>query len=317
MSNASSSRLTHRTSLPTSTAGRTAGALGKSRRYRLRFSLNVLHIRFTPILAGVLRFTQVRNPASKVNNKKPEQNNKNHQDFGGPSRVILLVFAIFLLSQFVAALLLKIAYGIIHPGADNILDQSVGAQFFYILLAEALAVGCVIWVLRRRQLGLGAIGFSRRPAWRDVKWAGLGFVIFYGILVAVTAILTLLIPGFDSGAPQDVGFNVLSTPLDQIIALIALVILPPLGEEILIRGYLYSGLRSRWAFWPAMLITSLLFGVAHLSTGANGTLWAAGVDTFILSAILVYLRERSGALYAPIMMHAANNLIAFVAHFHG
>ncbi|MEK7095876.1 MAG: type II CAAX endopeptidase family protein [Patescibacteria group bacterium] len=268
--------------------------------------------------------TNKKNRKSKIENREETTNSQflisnstSEASFGGPARVILLVFAIFLLSQFVAALLLKIAYGVIHPGADNILDQSVGAQFFYILLAEALAVGCVIWVLRRRQLGLGAIGFSRHPAWHDVKWTGLGFVIFYGLLVAVTAILTLFIPGFDSGAPQDVGFNVLSTPLDQIIALIALVILPPLGEETLMRGYLYSGLRSRWAFWPAMFITSLLFGVAHLSTGANGTLWAAGVDTFILSAVLVYLRERSGALYAPIMMHAANNLIAFVAHFHG
>jgi len=252
-----------------------------------------------------------------VNRKEPEQNKKIHQDFGGPARVILSAFAIFLLSQVAAVFLLEVAYGIIRPGSKNILDQSVGAQFFYILLAEALAVGCVVWILRRRTLRLGSIGFSRRIQWRDVKWTGLGFVVFYGLLIAVTAILTLLIPSFNVNAPQDVGFNVLSTPLDQIIALIALVILPPLGEETLMRGYLYSGLRSRLKFWPALLVTSLLFGVAHLSTGVNGALWAAGVDTFVLSVVLVYLREKTAALYAPIMMHGLNNLVAFFAHFHG
>lgn len=237
-------------------------------------------------------------------------------NFGGPARVILSVFAIFLLSQLVAAFLLEAAYGIFRPGVDNILDQSAAAQFLYILLAEALAVGCVVWILRRRALGLGSIGFGRRPAWRDVKWAALGLVVFYGLLVTVTVILTLLIPGFNAGAPQDVGFNVLSTPLDRIIALIALVILPPLGEETLMRGYLYSGLRSRLKFWPALLITSLLFGAAHLSTGVKGALWAAGVDTFVLSVVLVYLREKTAALYAPIMVHSLNNLVAFFAHFH-
>ncbi len=244
-------------------------------------------------------------------------NSTSAASFGGPARIILSVFAIFLLSQFVAVFLMEGAYGLIRPGSKYTLDQSAAAQFFYILLAEAIAVGCVMWVLRRRHLRLGSIGFSRRPKWRDIKWAALGFLVFYGLLFAVTAILSLLIPSFNINAPQDVGFNVLSSPLDRIIALVALVILPPLGEETLMRGYLYSGLRSRLKFWPAMLITSLLFGAAHLSTGVHGALWAAGVDTFVLSLILVYLRERSGALYAPIMVHGLNNLVAFFAHFHG
>ncbi len=237
--------------------------------------------------------------------------------FGSPVRVILYAVGIFLVSQFVAALLLEIVYGIIQPGSKNILDQSAAAQFFYILLAEALAVAAILLVLRRRKLGLASIGLGRRPTWRDAKWTIVGFVAFYGLLLAVMAILSLLIPSFNVNAPQDVGFNVLSTPLDRIIALVALVILPPLGEETLMRGYLYSGLRSRLKFWPAMLITSLLFGAAHLSTGVSGALWAAGVDTFILSAVLVTLRERTGALYAPIMVHGLNNLVAFFAHFHG
>ena len=254
---------------------------------------------------------------SKANSQFPIPNSAPKARFGGPVRVILTTFVIFLVSQFVAAFLLQIAFGIIHPGNKNILDQSVVAQFFYILLAEGLAITSVLLILRRRGLRLKSIGFGRHVQWSDVKLAALGLVVFYGLLLAVTAILTLIIPSYNAGAPQDVGFNVLSTPLDQIIALIALVILPPLGEETLMRGYLYSGLRSRLKFWQAMLITSLLFGAVHLSTGVNGALWAAGVNTFILSVVLVYLRERTGALYAPIMVHSANNLIAFVAHFHG
>jgi membrane protease YdiL (CAAX protease family) len=40
-------------------------------------------------------------------------------------------------------------------------------------------------------------------------------------------------------------------------------------------------------------------------------MWAAAFDTFILSVVLVYLREKTGALYAGMLVHMLNNLLAF------
>jgi membrane protease YdiL (CAAX protease family) len=69
-------------------------------------------------------------------------------------------------------------------------------------------------------------------------------------------------------------------------------------------------------FWPAVVVTSLFFGAAHLELGSGGPLvWAAAVDTFLLSVVLCFLRERSGALYAGMLVHMANNLVAFGVHF--
>jgi membrane protease YdiL (CAAX protease family) len=66
-----------------------------------------------------------------------------------------------------------------------------------------------------------------------------------------------------------------------------------------------------------MVVTSLLFGMAHLQSGENASLiWSAALDTFVLSLILVYLRETTGALYAGVLVHSLNNLIAFIGHFH-
>lgn len=252
---------------------------------------------------------------SGASSKKLTANGKRlTADLGGPGRVILSAFGIFLVSQFFAALLIGIGLNFI--GAQQNIDQSAAAQFVYILFVEGLVIGSIYWLLKRRGIGLPAIGIGRRLAWLDFKWAIAGFLAFYGLVVAVTLVITLLIPNFDVDQAQDVGFNYLSTPLDQIIALVALVALPSIGEEILMRGYLYSGLRLRMTLFPALVITSLLFGAAHLSTGVEGTLWAAGVSTFILSVVLVYLRERTGALYAPVMVHGLNNLVAFFVHFH-
>ncbi len=235
--------------------------------------------------------------------------------FGGPGRIITTALAVFVASQFVAALLAEIFLNLTHSGTN--LNNSVPANFLSILLAEGLAAGLVLKIIKTRGLGLSAIGLGRRPRWTDLGRALLAFVVFYGLLIVVTLLLGLIFPRLNLNQPQDVGFNNLSGPLGNLLAFVALVLLPPLGEEPLVRGYLYSGLLSRWRFVPAMILTSLLFGVAHLEFGSGSSLvWAAGADTFVLSLVLVYLRERTGALYAGMLVHVLNNLIAFAVHFH-
>jgi len=242
------------------------------------------------------------------------------RSFGGPVRVVLATLIIFFLSQFIAALIIGIYLGFHHTGAKlsfNI-DQSAPVQFFYVLFAESLAAWLAIKIVQKRGLGLAAIGLGRAPRWLDVIRAILGAGSVYLALIAVSILVRLVFPHLDVNQAQDVGFARLNSSIDSILAFISLVILPPIGEEILVRGYLYSGLRSKMRFVPAMLITSVLFGLAHLTSGSGGaTIWIAAIDTFVLSLVLVYLREKTGALYACMLVHALNNLIAFGVHFHG
>jgi membrane protease YdiL (CAAX protease family) len=240
-------------------------------------------------------------------------------NLGRPWVVILITLLVFFASQFFAALLVSIGLAVFRPSESiaDLLDDSAVTQFFYVASAEALVLAMTFLAVKKwRKLPLRSIGFGRWPMRRDFTLAIGGAAAFYGLLIASSILITYLIPDLDIDAEQDVGFNTLNTALDQSLAFIALVVLPPIGEETLMRGYLYSGLRAYWRFIPAAIVTSLLFGVAHLGTGAAGvTLWIAGINTFLLSLVLVYLRERTGALYAPMLVHAANNLIAFSIHF--
>lgn len=246
---------------------------------------------------------------------------KDSKDLGSPWTVILITLLIFLFSQFIAVLFIGIGNGLIHPHSSlsNALNQSAPIQFFYVLLAEGLAAVLTIFVVKEfRGLSLASIGLGRRPKFRDVTRALVGAFAFYVLIVIASIIVNIFSPDINTKEAQDVGFNSLNSSLDQILAFSALVFLPPIGEETLVRGYLYSGLRSRWRFIPAMLVTSVLFGLAHLGSGSDGTpLWVAGIDTFLLSVVLVYLRERTGALYAGMLVHAMNNVVAFGVHFHG
>jgi membrane protease YdiL (CAAX protease family) len=243
-------------------------------------------------------------------------------NFGNPWLVFATTLLIFIVSQLIAAFIIELVYSITHQvtpiSGDSFLNASAISDFFYVFLAEGLSIWFVFKVLKMRGLGLAKIGLGRLPKWGDLTKGLIGFGAFYGLLIISGIILNLIFPDLNTNQTQDIGFNTLNNSMDHILAFVALVFLPPLGEEILVRGYLYSGLRASWRFVPAMIATSLLFGFAHLQTGSGASLlWAAGVDTFVLSLVLVYLRERTGALYAGMLVHSLNNFIAFGVHFHG
>jgi len=113
------------------------------------------------------------------------------------------------------------------------------------------------------------------------------------------------------GQKQELGFDQLFTSGQKLLALVSLVVLPPIIEETVFRGFLFSGLRKKCNFIVAALVTSVLFASLHLLASSQGPLWIAGLDTFVLSLVLCYLREKTGALWAPMMLHALKNVIAF------
>ena len=74
----------------------------------------------------------------------------------------------------------------------------------------------------------------------------------------------------------------------------------PFAEELYFRGVLYNWMRDRWGIWPAILMSSLIFGIVH------GEI-AIAISAFILGILIAWAYERSGSLWTAIMIHAINN----------
>lgn len=85
-----------------------------------------------------------------------------------------------------------------------------------------------------------------------------------------------------------------------------IVILAPLGEELLFRGFLQKFLEEHWQdVTKAVLVTSLFFAIIHLNP-----YWL--IQIYILGVLLGYLAWRTGSIWAGFILHAANNLIALL-----
>ncbi len=154
-----------------------------------------------------------------------------------------------------------------------------------------------------REMGLG--GWLK---WRDLLLAPSGWLVYLILSISLAIIASKIIPWYDFNQKQDLGFNfsMAVNNFDKVAIYIMLVILAPIAEEILFRGYLFTKLRSHLSLISAIIITSLLFGLAH---GA----WNVGVSTFALSVVSCVIREYTGSLYVPILIHMINNGVALFA----
>ena len=164
--------------------------------------------------------------------------------------------------------------------------------------------------LKRPFIGL------KKPKLKHILFGVVAAVPYYGIYIIMVGIISLIIPALNVSQTQEIGFSSVHGFLPLILALISLVIIPPLAEEIATRGFLYTGLRRWMPKIVAAVVVSVVFGAAHLAEGgAAGPLWIGAIDTFILSLVLVFLREKTGNLWAGITLHAIKNGIAFISLF--
>jgi len=240
---------------------------------------------------------------------RPNRGTKIHW---GPIAAILYTFFLFFGGQFLAGLVLGILSIIFGASSFGLAegDSGIAGQFYFVLISDVVMVSALWLFLRARGNGFRNLGLKRKPAWADAGYAIAGYLVYFGLLLVALSVIGPL-TGIDLEQEQELGFDNLFSQAEKIMGLVALVLLPPIVEEFIFRGFLFGGLRTKMKFASATLITSLLFAVPHLFASSEGLLWVAGVDTFILSIILCYLREKTGALWAPIAVHGIKNAIAY------
>lgn len=237
--------------------------------------------------------------------------------FWDPIQTIILTIGVYLSSQFVASLViltLPIALGLSQSSLELWLDGAIG-QFVFIVLIEGVVLGLLWWLLRLKKSTFIDIGLAW-PTLKDIGLAIVGFGVYFLMYFVIALVAKAIFPGINFDQEQQVGFQTARANADLILVFISLVILPPLVEEILARGFLYTGLKTKWPTWLATVVTSTMFALAHLQFGSGAPLlWVAAIDTFTLSLVLIYLREKTGNLGASIALHTLKNLVAFLLLF--
>jgi hypothetical protein len=99
-----------------------------------------------------------------------------------------------------------------------------------------------------------------------------------------------------------------SDPAVLVLMALAAVLVAPLAEELVFRGYVYPVVKRFGGRWTAAAGSALLFAAAH--NHAAGILPLCG-----LGLILVAAYELTGSLWAPIAVHACFNGVTVALTF--
>jgi membrane protease YdiL (CAAX protease family) len=174
------------------------------------------------------------------------------------------------------------------------------ALFLFLYVTLALLRGQPFWEsLGWHKLKPRLSGLPRNPLAFFLSGCGLSLLV----AVATSRMKT------PENLPMEELFKYRQTAL---LFMAMAVLVAPLVEETLFRGYLYPLFARSFGIGPGILVTGVLFGLMH---GAQlGWTWQLVTLLIIVGIVFTTVRARTGTVFASYLMHLGyNSLISFFA----
>lgn len=236
--------------------------------------------------------------------------------------------ALYMAITFMVQLMLSFAYGMIaffvaFQSAGRTMDTGAvqeGIQYAMGLLTKGwmmilitllcdmvLMAGFGTWYyFRERQ-------YPFRPNYKSAfSLKNIGYIIVMGVLgqYASNLIATLtgvLIPSaMDSY--EDLAQNFDLSTASPVLMILAVCIVGPIAEELVFRGMIFGKLRRAFSFWPAAIISGIMFGVFHMNI-------MQGVYASVLGVLLAYVYEKTQTIFGSIFFHIVFNASSYITDF--
>ena len=226
----------------------------------------------------------------------------------GPLAVTLLVFILYagtlasliFLQDFFTELAADFGYG----QADEVWLALVLAANILLCPLALLLLYFLAGAFSRRRLRLAFRAIKGRDIVALLKNFSIhfGFLLIIGIIVALLSLFGL--KDFFDFPEQDIDLLLLGPWLPALLLAVAV----PILEEGLFRGFLYARLRGSFKFWPAFLVSGLLFSLLHLRFNLNpGQNIFVVANIFLLTFFITKTFEETQNLWMPIIFHGLHN----------
>ena len=169
--------------------------------------------------------------------------------------------------------------------------------FFVREIRIFLAFFLATWTMGRLEgRTIAEYGLPWRSMFGGRFWIGalLGFVSLTCLLLAMS-----LAGGFHFGALALRGREIGKWALIYVLVFV----LVALTEEFSARGYALYTLNRIAGFWPAAVLTAIVFGYSHV--GNSGEDWIGLLNVGLFGLLACLLLRRTGDLWMPIGLHMA------------
>lgn len=197
-------------------------------------------------------------------------------------------------------------------------DWNAGGQHWFSIVAMTLTFVCVMGyslVLQRNR---------HRRIWERYPVTGVSRVVAFLAGSASWLVVLPCVALVQVAVANILGIFVTAPPIEQVavthlrdtvggdpwlfwLTVLNIVLLVPITEEILFRGFLQNWLTKRWDVRRAILGASGIFTLFHFSLVQGWTNIPILSALFMLAVILGALFQRFGSLWAPIGLHCTFN----------
>lgn len=207
-------------------------------------------------------------------------------------RDLLMIVGVYLLINIVLALGL---IGLSFSGTTSLNDLSK-------ILSPVVFLLLILFIQRYRKKGFLKCGIVPPP----LRFGGIQFsyvLIGYVVIIAADNVIDPLMNLLsDESIAQ---YYKLFAEGDPIVSFVVAVLMAPVLEEIVFRGYLLSDMSFRYGIFRSVLFTSLVFGLIHFSL-------VQSFPATITGMIIGFIYFLSGkSLSTVIGIHFLNNCVAF------
>lgn len=173
------------------------------------------------------------------------------------------------------------------------------------LIKIAVASFFIYWLLLRKIDLVETFGLKRLNFSGNLIWGGVVGVLAVPLVMAVGYIAAQHLKQYLGELPAQPVVDAFVNSEDlsfKIVTIVGVVVITPIYEELLYRGYLYGVIKRFSDRFFATLFSCLIFTLAH-----DGVITILPILTLAIFLVLAY--ELSGSLWVPIIIHMLFNLV--------
>lgn len=232
------------------------------------------------------------------------------KSFDKPAWTISTALGVITLTILTPLVIWLSIYGLVKIGvlslsvAKILLGDSTLAVLVRIITSFAIELSLLYWVKRRYRLKLADFGFRKFNIIQAILVIIAMFMIFIGLVFVSYLLITVLLPQINLDETQKSGFELGRHGAGLVGSFIVTVVVAPIVEEVYFRGFLLPAFSSKWGDLIGIVLSSAIFGVLHMQVNV-------GIYTFILGVLLCLMYIRFRSIGPGIMLHVANNALAF------
>ena len=226
---------------------------------------------------------------------------------------LLLLIAVTLLGTFVISILLVGIFAAFGMTPTSLQNSSNNKSLFLIVNQAILSLGLLAYLAAQIRVRF------QSPFWRTIGWRSLQT----GTIPRRIVYLSLILGGFSLSLLVQLASAALQTkaklpiqeyfqdPRSALLLMLMSILLAPLVEETIFRGYLYPVLARSFGVGAGVVITGTLFGLLHAPQLWGG--WGQILLLIGVGIIFTAARAISRTVVASYILHVSYNSFLFIA----